>query len=277
MKNIVTAVLLSIVAAFSAATWLSSSDNSTLPAKASNNNESELPVDERVSALEQAVRQEQYARQLLQEEVMILTEELDELRGGIAPTPVTDTASDTRSDRESEASREDRRSRYARRRSPEGRIERLVEAGIDVGLADWIIQREEELQMESLQARFEAGRNGEPNDFYREQFSTREVLRQELGDDNYERYLTANGRPISVAISSVIGSSPAQAAGLQSGDEIMRYDGERVFSMTDINNATMAGEAGQNVVIDIVRDGLPMQVAMPRGPIGITGGRRSRQ
>jgi membrane-associated protease RseP (regulator of RpoE activity) len=74
----------------------------------------------------------------------------------------------------------------------------------------------------------------------------------ELGDDDYERYLSANGRPTSVGVSSVIGSSAAQTAGLQAGDEITRYDGARVYSMTDITKVTMTGEPGQNVVIDVV-------------------------
>ena len=153
-------------------------------------------------------------------------------------------------------------------------MERLIEAGFLPAEAEWILEREQQLQMESLQARYEAGRSGDPSDFYRDRFSTSSQMREELGDAGYERYLEANGRPTNVEISSVIGSSPAQSAGLQPGDEIVRYDGERVFSMTDINLASMQGEAGQNVVIDFVRDGVPMQIVMPRGPLGVTGGRR---
>ena len=99
-------------------------------------------------------------------------------------------------------------------------------------------------------------------------------LRAELGDAEYERYLDASGRSTNVAVSSVIESSPAQSAGLQPGDEIVRYDGERVFSMTDLTRQTMVGEPGETVVIDIMRNGNIMQVVMPRGPVGITGGRR---
>jgi hypothetical protein len=35
---------------------------------------------------------------------------------------------------------------------------------------------------------------------------------------------------------------------------------------------TMAGGEG-NVVIDVVRDGSPMQIVVPRGPIGVEIGR----
>ncbi len=46
--------------------------------------------------------------------------------------------------------------------------------------------------------------------------------------------------------------------------------------MDDITEATVTGEPGQTVVVDIMRDGLTMQVVMPRGPLGITG-RRGRR
>ena len=137
-----------------------------------------------------------------------------------------------------------------------------------------IVRRESELQMQSLQARYEAERSGDPVDYWRSRNASSETLRQELGDADYERYLTANDRSTTISVSSVIDSSPGQAAGLQPGDEIVRYDGERVFSMTDLTRQTMAGTAGQNIVVDIMRDGNPMQIVMPRGPVGITGGRR---
>jgi hypothetical protein len=44
--------------------------------------------------------------------------------------------------------------------------------------------------------------------------------------------------------------------------------------MTDLTRQTMEGAPGQQVVVDIVRDGQPMQVVIPRGPLGISGGRR---
>ena len=37
-----------------------------------------------------------------------------------------------------------------------------------------------------------------------------------------------------------------------------------------------AGSELPIVVVDIMRDGIPMQVVMPRGPLGVSGGRRSR-
>ena len=128
--------------------------------------------------------------------------------------------------------------------------------------------------MAALQQRFEAERSGEPVDWRANRTLTSDTLREELGDADYERYLEASGRATRVSVSSVIESSPAQAAGLRPGDEIINYDGQRVFSMTDLNRQTMGGEPGETVVVDVMRDGNLVQVAMPRGPLGITGGRR---
>ena len=65
----------------------------------------------------------------------------------------------------------------------------------------------------------------------------------------------------------------AQAAGLQTGDEVIAYAGERVFNISDLNQLILEGAPGQTVVVDVLRDGQQIQVYVPRGPIGITGGR----
>ena len=229
------------------------------------------PYAARLAALERAVSDERLARQLLQEEVFYLTSELERLVGPAEFEPSVPTdASDT-----GEAVVDaDRRSDRRYRNSAEGRKQRLVEAGFLPAQAEWILRREQELQMDALQARFDAERSGDPVDWTANRTMAADSLRAELGDAEYERYLDASGRSTNVAVSSVIESSPAQSAGLQPGDEIVRYDGERVFSMTDLTRQTMVGEPGETVVIDIMRNGNIMQVVMPRGPVGITGGRR---
>jgi C-terminal processing protease CtpA/Prc len=274
VKTIVIAVILSASAAFAAATWVYSPARQAKIATSNLAFDSGLPADARIAALEQAVSQERMARQLLQEEVLYLTEELNGLTASAESAP--ENRREERAERQPDMTRQERREMFARRNSPEGRTQRLVDAGIEPGLASWIVQREQELQMEALQARYEAGQSGDPREFFREQMSTGSALREELGDANYERYLKANGRPTSVGIGSIIGSSPAQSAGLRPGDEIISYGGERVYNMTDINMASLDGVAGENVAIDIVRDGVPMQVVLPRGPLGITASRRGR-
>ncbi len=277
MKVIVLASLASVVVAFAVASWFytAETDKPSTSTSGVTSFDPALPVEERIAALEQAVSDERVARQLLQEEVFYLTSELDRLSadqafGETSQSPVEE------SENAAVDSGLSRREEWRRRNSPENRMQRLIEAGFLPSQASMIVQRESELQMEAIQARYEAERNDEPFDFFGSREATSEVLREELGDADYERYLEANNRSTSVSVSSVIESSPAQSAGLQAGDEIVRYNGERVFSMSDLTREALEGTAGQNVVVDIMRDGTPMQVVLPRGPIGITGGRRSR-
>lgn len=274
MKSAIVLIVLCSATAFATGVWLYRDKPATVPdtGLSANTFDQALPMESRIAALEQAVSDERQARQLLQEEVFYLTGELemmmeDDFVAADAPVVVEESGRDSRSSRREE---------YRRRNSVEGRVERLIEAGFQPSQAAQIVRREAELQMESLQARYDAERSGEEVDWWRDRSSTSSTLRAELGDTDYERYLVANNRSTSVSISSVIESSPAHAAGLLAGDEIVRYGGERVFSMTELTQQTMQGIPGENVAVDIVRNGITMQIVMPRGPFGISGGRRSR-
>ena len=273
MKTIVIVIVFTAGCAFAVAGWyfLTPYGGEVLtPADSPSGFDNTQSVETRISALEQAVSDERQARQLLQEEVFYLTSELEIL----ADLQIPPRADASPVESQGDESGDSRREAIRRRNSREGRVERLVAAGFLPSQADWILQREQELQMEALQERFDAERSGEPIDWVANRNQSGDALREELGEADYERYLEANNRSTNVSVSSVIESSPAQVAGLQPGDEIFRYDGQRVFSMTDLTRQTMVGEPGQNVAVDVMRNGNLVQVVMPRGPVGITGGRR---
>lgn len=235
--------------------------------------DSSRPLDERLSALEQALAVEREARQLLQEELWYLSETLARFDDeDPAASPVQSTAAEGERT-PTAASTSARESRRSRRFDAAARRERLVEAGFTATEAERILQRESELRMESLQARYEAQVSGEEFDFR----GMTDTLRDELGDAGYERYLEANNRPTAVTVATVYENSPALAAGILPGDEILRYDGRRVFSMSEISAHMLEGTPGQMITLDILRDGVPMQVSIPRGPLGVVGGRRSRR
>lgn len=275
MKQLLTVAGACLIGGFAAATWWQSDagnrDSKPTATVSGGAFDASQPVADRIAALERAVSDERLARQLLQEEVFYLTSELERL---VDPAEFESTEPIAAPEASVSAADTDRRSERRYRNSAEGRKQQLVDAGFLPAQADWILRREQELQMEALQARFNAERSGEPVDWAANRSMPSDTLRAELGDDGYEQYLDATGRSTNVAVSSVIESSPAQSAGLQPGDEIVRYDGERVFSMTDLTRQTMVGEPGETVVVDIMRNGNLMQVALPRGPVGITGGRR---
>jgi S1-C subfamily serine protease len=128
--------------------------------------------------------------------------------------------------------------------------------------------------MQAMQAQYEAKRDGRPPPSENFEATT---LRTDLGDQDYERFLAAQGRSTSVNVMGVLASSPAERVGLQAGDEIVSYDGRRVFDAQELNELTLgganaSGSTSASVVIDVRRNGQSMQIVVPRGPIGIWGG-----
>jgi serine protease Do len=90
-----------------------------------------------------------------------------------------------------------------------------------------------------------------------------------MGDAEYDSYLYASGMPNRIAVTNVIQTSPAEAAGLRRGDIIMQYGGEKVYSSQQLTELRSSGERGAPVAVDVIRDGQPMRITMPRGPMGI--------
>jgi S1-C subfamily serine protease len=74
-----------------------------------------------------------------------------------------------------------------------------------------------------------------------------------------------------VRVGGVLASSPAEHAGLAPGDEVVAYGGRRVFDMRYLNELILEGRPGEPVIVDVLRDGQPIQVLLPRGPLGISG------
>ena len=122
--------------------------------------------------------------------------------------------------------------------------------------------------MEALQAQYDAQRGGRPV----APGAGVQSLRAELGDADYEKYLQAYGRPTTIPVRDVLASSPAERSGLQPGDEIVAYAGKRVFDMRELNSMTLEGTPGESVIVEVRRDGQNVQLVIPRGPLGITGG-----
>lgn len=271
MPKIAIAIVISLLAGFAAAAlMLNEADPIAVEVPGF---DSGAAIDDRLKALEDAVSAERQARQLLEEELFILYEQLESLEGAQpANIPGQITA-------ESNAAVVERAEIRARRRGDRGndtdqRRTALLAAGFSPSRADWIIQRESELRMEAMQSRYEAMRSGEPMNMGYEFANPDSALRNEIGDAQYETYLQASGRSTAVGVGTVFDSSPAQTAGLLAGDEITHYDGARIFNTFDLTRQTMEGDAGESVVVNITRDGIPMQVVIPRGPLGINSSRR---
>jgi len=226
----------------------------------------------RLAALEDAIAAEVDERVALEARVAELSAELEALgqrpvrgpRGGENAGNRLDPALveyNDRGQREANATPEERQ-RFA--------VDRLIAGGFSPDRAEWINRRTQELRMQAMQAQYEARRDGRapPTDV------EATTLRTELGDQDYERFLTAMGRSTTVNIRGVLASSPAESAGLREGDEIVAYDGKRVFDVQELNELTLGGASGESVVVDVRRNGQSLQIVLPRGPLGVWGGFR---
>lgn len=271
MQKVSSVVVLSLIAVGAAAALLvhtAASDPETETAGVvANLFDNEAAIDERLLALEAAVSEERQARQLLEDELMELYAHIDRLEGerqaldvaqignlpaGSIAQRVDAIALQESSDTDADASRRDA----------------MLAAGLSPQRVEHILRRESEMRFEMLQAYYDAQKSGEPMSRSAFGFGPDAMLREDIGDSDYEKYLQANGRPTSVEVGSVMAASPAERAGLQPGDEIVGYDGQRVFTTSELMQRTMSDGDG-DVVVDVVRNGSQMQIVLPRGPIGI--------
>lgn len=267
-------IVLSLAAAAGAATLvLQNSDPESSESTAIgvvNHFDENAAIEQRILALEAAVSEERRARQLLEDELLFLFAEIEQLEADREDRRGADEeVREARGNIDSESVA--RRQQFREERQTTGRRDAMIEAGMAPDRAEYILRRESEMRYESMQAVYEARNSGEPLEFNRN-FNADAMLRDEIGDTEYEMYLEANNRSTSVGITSVMASSPGERAGLQAGDEIVGYDGARVFSASELIQQTMAGGDG-DVVVDVMRDGSAMQIVLPRGPIGVEIGR----
>ncbi|MGB5352241.1 MAG: PDZ domain-containing protein [Woeseia sp.] len=282
MIKLVLSAIAVLATAIAVAYMLPSASDSRASAEFNDKNDvgrdaASLPLERRLAALERTIAEERQARQLLQEELLFLTEEIESLRVDGAPARGRAAAAETQEVVAVAEGPGARRERFANRNSAEYRVQRLIDAGFSPERAEYLYQRESALRMSLIEARYEAERNGDAENLGSLRQAEMEAFRNELGPSEYERYLEGTGRSTSVVVGSVLDTSPAQRVGIQPGDEILSYGGTRVYNMSDLNRAMQAGVAGETVAAEIVRDGVTMQVALKRGPLGITTGRRGRR
>ncbi len=229
----------------------------------------------RLTVLEAGLAEEAQAREVLADELAFLTEELEAIRQS------TTRRADARGvDDEAVAGFRRGPGRFA---DSEERVEQrrdaLVAAGFPPDRAAQILRREGELRMDAMYRRYEALRGTQRDEPPLPRFGSglaSNPLRQELGDADYDRYLYATGQPNRVRVAQVIETSPAAQAGLAAGDTVLSYAGERVFNFRELVALTTAGEPGEMVAMEVLRDGSRTQLYLPRGPIGMVGGRRAR-
>jgi membrane-associated protease RseP (regulator of RpoE activity) len=157
-------------------------------------------------------------------------------------------------------------------RSPMERA--LAAAGLDAATVQDIKRRQDENTMSEIYLRDQATREQwlDSPRFAAEMAAIeaqRTPLRDEIGDDAYDRYLFALGQTNRVRIEDVLQQSPAAQAGLQAGDLIVRYGEARLFTPSELVNETRSGSRGEPVQLEFIRNGARFEVEVPRGPLGL--------
>jgi hypothetical protein len=160
------------------------------------------------------------------------------------------------------------------------RVASLIAAGIDEQTALGLQSRRDQQQLARLELFDQAAREGWSETEQLQQHLTelevgRVDLRDELGDDAYDRFLYESGDANRVNIASVIPGSAADLAGLGVGDSIVSYDNQRIFQVRELQQATREGSRGEYVQILFDRGGQFLSADLPRGPLGVTLGTSS--
>ena len=234
-------------------------------------------ITERLALLEQGIESERQHRVQLQSELDELKQQNAELSEWLAnSTGTTRNGASAVEDGDLPEIENNRNQNGDRRNNNQDPAERqlnaLVSGGFDEYQAQEIIRLSEEIQVQILNAQYEASLNGERANTGEILAEASQQLRTSLGEQDYEKYLEATNQSTSVGIRNVLESSSAQLAGLQEGDDIISYNGERVFNVNELNRLSSSADISGNVVVEVLRDGIPTTVALPPGPLGITTG-----
>ena len=272
MPKFAIVVVASLAIGLAAGAWLTSGEpvGKAASESPSNPTDEDASLGDRVLSLERELEEERNAREVLEEQLLAVFEQLDGYGPRIGASRIGPVGSERGETRD--RSRPRQPDMVARMRDFRNqRIAGLVENGYSEDEAQRLLKFEADAQFEVMQAVYEARRNGESLDLFSNSLSAQSALRSRMGDTEYERFLVAQGQRTNVQVASVLDGAPGGKAGLRPGDEIISYNGERTFSMMDLRELTMVGEAGESAIIEIDRDGVRMQLSIPRGPIGMSG------
>lgn len=160
-------------------------------------------------------------------------------------------------------------------RVPSGRMqfeaERLASLGMLEGEIEELRRQWDRAQLAKLELQDLATRNGalaRPR-YRRDVFRVEAELRSEVGDDGYDRLLYATAQLNRPVITQVLGGSAASHADLRAGDHLISYAGARVFKPAGLKLAIVMGMRGEQVRLEVERDGERISVVVPRGPLGV--------
>ena len=218
-------------------------------------------LQRQLDGLREMLGAEVEARAQLEQEVEQLREELRRIRLGSLPGGPSP-------ERAPFPSKSDTAATQAR---PTFDEEALLTVGVPADEASWLHRRFDEFELERLELLDQARREGWAKDpsYRQERRALKLGLREEIGEELYDRLLYALGRSNRLAVRDVLMRSPAEEAGIEPGDLILTYDDARVFDVFELRGATSAGRRGESVPIEVIRRGRRLRIIVPRGPLGV--------
>ncbi len=153
-------------------------------------------------------------------------------------------------------------------------VQALIEAGISEEQAIGLQQHLDENELQQLYLRDRATREGWLNtsryNKERQQYLNAVTkLRDEVDDDVFDRLLYALGRANRVVIKDIMQNSVAGQYGLQGGDSIIEYDGQRIYNSNELSSLVTQGGSGVMTLVRVKRGGEILDIYLPRGPLGI--------
>lgn len=229
----------------------------------------ETSVDQKISLLEARLAEQSTATSLLQVRLDELSAEIAAIRTDAAAAPAL-----IRPEVASPHPAAPPRARQTVDYSKSAMQRALEAAGLDAETAEGIKLHGDQLAMTEMYLRDQATREGWlDSQRFREEMEAideqRTSIRDDLGDDGYDRYLFALGHTNRVIVNDVMFDSVAEDVGLQTGDLIISYGETRVFAPDELSSQTRAGTAGDPITVEVVRNGKRFDVEVPRGPLGV--------
>jgi len=228
---------------------------------ASPNNKA-APID--LTSFEQRLQEETEARQKLERQIALISEQLKdfEQRLNFDSELEPETIDDSQEVSESR-----------QQNGPWFNERALIDSGMDATQARMLKDFFERQELQQLYLRDQSIRESWDRARRREAFGAladeESAFLEQLDESDYEAYLYASGQPNRVAISSVLDSAQAGAAGIEAGDHVLRYDNQRIYNGFDLRQATSSGTIGDTVMIEVERDGKIMEFYLERGPLGV--------
>lgn len=153
-------------------------------------------------------------------------------------------------------------------------LDTLIQGGVNVTVANDIIQKQSDVELKRLDLQDRAKREGYyMTTRYKKELAKIDAravnLRNALGDSDYDRFLYKSHLNNRVKVMSVMPGSAAEQAGIQKNDIILDYNDARIFNWNELKKATAGGNRNEQVTIDVSRNGELFSLIIPRGPLGI--------